>query len=534
MQTPFAPTVGFLTRGLVLASALLLPLSGVAFAQATGQPQSAQSNTSAEAAASTVKTDAAGNAAADAAAAVELTATELAQKSLSTAGTAASDAASTGKGAAKARNAMERAQIPLSGDYGSKVDQRWQAFLEDRGLREGVNPGNVFVASGTAIVSFESGRPGWIEARRVAFQLADLRARAEMVGMIAQTVQRTANVRLLENMHFGQGYVDQTKDLSQAARILHKTADLTEATLDNALKQLDADYDPQKYKDMGHTEKEKRLEALFQEKIMVEASRAMTGVMTLHVIGGPTASGQQQKILVGVIWTPELSRLASLIGDAAQGMPLSQAVAQIEDKLPQTRGEAVASFGTRFIIDDKGRIAVLAFGQAEPANVGPTQMDRATQFAMERAERYAEAAIASFVGQRVTFGQSVESKALTRVYAGLAQQGSTIDIKSVQKINAATRPVTLVGVQTIRRWVIPHPATDQKIAIAVKLWSPAAQAAAKQMGRVMRSTRLSQDADVIEQQEVKVKPATKKSDEPLVLERAESDKRAYQRLDDIL
>ena len=140
----------------------------------------------------------------------------------------------------------ELAAMPLTGDYGSKVDQRWREFLDAKGLHEGVNPGDVFLASGISIVNFDKGTPGWIEARRIAFELAQVKAKAAMVRYLGQKIERDVQVSLTEHSNFEQGYIDKLEHLSQTYRVLHKLGDFTEATLDKALSQLDPEYDPEK------------------------------------------------------------------------------------------------------------------------------------------------------------------------------------------------------------------------------------------------------------------------------------------------
>lgn len=422
-----------------------------------------------------------------------------------------------------AATAAELAKMPITGEYGSEVVRRWRAFLNAQDWREGENSGNVFLTSGTAIVSIDKGRAGWIEARRIAFEIAHLKAKAEMIRLLTGTVERTANVRLFENPSFDQGYIETQGALDQASRIFHKTADASEMALDKLLEKLDPEYDSDKYKGGGLQAKEKRLEDLYRERLVAMASLSLGGALTYHVIEGPSGNTLAHEILVGLIWSPNLSRLATAIDDREYGMPLEEAGVLVKDQLPHTVGEATASFGTRVIINEKGQRAVLAFGQAEPAQVDPLQADRALGAAMDRAERYAEAAIASFVGERVTFRQTSESRALTAVYAGLGQNGATINVKSIQEIGAATRKVKLTGVVTVWRQVVSHPETGQKIAIVAKMWSPESLAAAKEMKGAIEGARAAPQPTP----GAGAGNELKREQVPIVIERQPNDKRVY-------
>ena len=385
----------------------------------------------------------------------------------------------------------ELAAMPITGDYGSKVDQRWRKFLDAKGFHEGVNPGDVFLAYGKQTVDFDKGTPGWVEARPIAFELAQLKAKVAMVRYLGQKVERDVQVSLTEHPHFEQGYIDK-------------------------LEQLDSNYNPEKYGGKDLHEKEAAVEQLYQEHVSATASQLLVGALTFDVIEGPSESGNDE-ILVGVIWTPNLARLASAIDDREYAMPPAEAGDQIRDQLPRTVGDAVASFGTRVFI----KRALLGYGQAEPANVvGPRQRDTALEFAMTRAEQNAAAAITAFVGEKVTLRDAVNSEALTRDYTGLAQQGSMIDINSVRKLTAATRPVELNGIETVWRQIVKHPETGQDVAVAAVVWSPEGLATAKSMGATMSKQPGGQPASA-------ASPQPQKGHEPIVIERRANDSRAF-------
>jgi hypothetical protein len=415
----------------------------------------------------------------------------------------------------------ELAEMPLVGEYGNEVEQRWRAFLEANGLQEGVNPNDYFLSSGTEIVTFDKGIPGWIEARRIAFELAQVRAKARMIGYLAQKVKKDLEAPRSEYANFEQGYTEELERLDQASRILRKMGDFTEAALDEAIGQLNPKYDPERYKGKDSDEKELVLEQLYQENLNMAASRLLIGALTYHVIEGPTASGSHE-ILVGVIWTPNLARLGAAIDDQHYAMPLEEAGDYVRNQLPDTVGKAIASLGTRVFVNEKGQRALLAYGQAEPANVvGSLERDLALRAAIDRAENNATGAIASFVGEKVTFRDSTASEALTRVYAGLGQRGSTIDSRSIRNITAATREVTLKGVGTVWQQIVKHPETGQEIAIVARMWSPEGLGTAIRMQDVI---------DGVQQNEPKSTAREKgpeKRKEPLVLERRANDPRAF-------
>ena len=384
-----------------------------------------------------------------------------------------------------------RALQPLDGEYGSEVEQRWREVLGDAGLREGENPRNVFISSGVATVAIEKGAPGWIESRRIAHDVAFARAKADLVAAMGQRVQQTGNARFVSNASFGQGHVQRVDEVEQAARILEKAAELTERTLDEALRGLDPDYDAQRYSQMSMPERQVALENLFEQETYRIASRVIAGASTFRVIEGPSADGANHEVLVGMMWSPRLSALAAAIAEGRTTMPVDGARVSAQDLTPATVGDAVSAMGTRVFIDENGDRAIISYAQAEPAQVNPNDLDMARRAALSVAEDLALGQIASFVGENVTLESEVASTQLTQVYADLVQRGVEIQTEQVQTIRSASGRVEITGAQPVWRHVVQHPETEQDVAIVAVTWSPSSQAMGDRMGAAIDAARSS-------------------------------------------
>lgn len=383
----------------------------------------------------------------------------------------------------------QRALQPLDGAYGSEVEQRWHAVLAEAGLVEGANPHNVFIASGFATVAMEKGAPGWIESRRVAHDIAFARAKADLVAAMGQRVQQTGNARFVSNASFGQGHVQNIEQVEQTARILGKAADLTEMTLDVALRGLDPDYDVRRYQEMSMPERQVALENLFEQATYRIASRVIAGATTFRIIEGPSADGTNHEVLVGMVWSPRLSALAAAIGEGRTSVPVEGARTSPQGMIPATVGEAVTAMGTRVFIDDNGDRAIISFAQAEPAQVNPNERDLARRAALTTAEDLALGQIAAFVGENVALESEVASTQLTQVYADFIQRGVEIGTEQVQTIRNASGRVPITGAQPVWRQVVQHPETEQDVAIVAVAWSPSSQAMGERMGATVDAAR---------------------------------------------
>ncbi|MBB3192406.1 DUF6844 domain-containing protein [Halomonas cerina] len=383
----------------------------------------------------------------------------------------------------------ERALKPLNGEYGSDVEQIWRSFLDERGLREGENDRNVFISSGIATVAMEKGAPGWIESRRTAHDVAFARAKAELVSTMGQKIQQSGTAQFTSNASFGQGQIQEVETVDRTARILDKAGELTEATLDAALREIDPDYDESKYEDMSMPERQVVLENLYEQSTYRSAARVISGATTFRVIEGQTSDGSNHEVLVGMVWSPRLSSLAAAIQDGRTSMKVDGARSSAEDMIPKTVGDAVAAMGTRVFIDDNGDRAVISYAQTEPAQVNPDDQDMARRSALSAAEDLALGQIAAFVGENVALKSSVSARQLTQVYADLVQRGVEIDTNQVQTIRAATGRVDITGANTIWRQVIEHPETQQDIAVVAVVWSPRGQASGERMGAAIDAAR---------------------------------------------
>jgi len=382
-----------------------------------------------------------------------------------------------------------RALQPLDGEYGSEVERRWRALLAEAGLVQGANARDVFIASGFATVAMEKGAPGWIESRRVAHDVAFARAKADLVAAMGQTIQQTGNARFVSNASFGQGHVQRIEEVEQTARILSKAADLTERMLDAALRELDPDYNAQRYEQMSMPQRQVALENLFEQATYRVASRVIAGATTFRVLEGPSADGTNHEILVGMVWSPRLSALAAAISEGRTSMPVEGARTSPQGMIPSTVGEAVTAMGTRVFVDNNGDRAIISFAQAEPARVNPNERDLARRAALSTAEDLALGQIATFVGENVTLESEVTSTQLTQVYADFVQRGVEIGTEQVQTIRTASGRVPITGAQPIWRQVVQHPETEQDVAIVAVAWSPSSQAMGERMGATVDEAR---------------------------------------------
>jgi len=378
----------------------------------------------------------------------------------------------------------EAAARPLGGNYESDIEHKWQEILTQKGLIEGENPGYKFISSGKSTIDFSKDRPGWIEARVLAFEIAHIKAKAKMVLLLGKTLDSQTVLDITENVAFTDGQIRKNIILNQVQRILSKTSDFTEATLDKALKSIDPDYETDKYDGVNNEDKAKIAREFFKKKIKVSASKLITGAFNFRVLEGPTASKEAYEILVGLVWTPDLARLAGDIENREYGIEPADIGKHISENLPKTVGEAASAFGSRVFVNEKGNRVVIAYGQAEPRR--SEQKDRAIEDAIYAASMRADAALIGFVSDRVTVYSDQTTEKLMEEYSAIVT-GERVGRDGIRRIKGFTKKVKLQGIHTLRKWVIEHPENGHKMVVVAKIWSPSGQAMAKKMNAVIEA-----------------------------------------------
>ena len=377
--------------------------------------------------------------------------------------------------------------------YTRRLDGEWKSFLEAVGLQIGANEDDLFISSGTSTVSYPVEHPGFIEARGIAYEIAYMRAKAEMIRFLGTSGTREQVVELLENTAWERGQsIDAVEPLRQGARIEKKLADLTERQLDEALENLDSDYDPRRYDDREKKEEAYRLG--YQEKILTTAAAFVAGATPLKVYEGFSATGDNYQILVGLVWSPKLSRLAGAVGDSAQPMRAKEAGPRIDEWLPGTVDELIPSWGVHKLVNDRGEQVLIGFGQAAPRATAPDRRDRANETALEVAAMRAEGSLRAFVGETLETKRTGDTS-LTLVEYASAAEGAAIDRSFYERLRAATGNVELRGLSTVGEWVVNHPQNGQRVAIAAVSWSPSGVQLADRIRRAVETRRSGRTVD---------------------------------------
>ena len=391
-------------------------------------------------------------------------------------------------------NDAARATPPLQLDPDT-LEDRWMEWVNNQPWGAGRFSGSVqefsergiFVSYGTAYVRTRMGQPGWIESRMIAYEQADLEARSHLVDVWSQNLGVGRRLDFTENPDFRDGVVQDMKDIGEIRRTLNrwgkKAVRLTDAVLDRLISLADEDYDPADLNAMPPEKQKVVLEEMFRKSLSRVLTQALAGVAVIYTSEGRV--GDEYQVLVGIIWSPNLSRVAWGIRNdsdtppmAAKGVNVNQWIANLDTKL-------LNMWGTRVMVDDQGQFNVVAFAQAEPARAAPDRRNAAIHRAKEIAENRARAMIVNFVAEKVVLKSNQDSQ---QIYQEREDTSSGTNItRSLRKVVQGRRQsLKISGLHTVKRWSATHPVTGQKLAGAVVVWSPSSRDMARRMAQSMK------------------------------------------------
>lgn len=373
------------------------------------------------------------------------------------------------------------------------LNEKWRAFVEAQGwpvedTENGVlHAQDKIIASAKVSVNIGLGQPGWVESRVVAYERAEMEAKAKIIRSLVETTETKRTLAVLENAVFQDGDIDKIKDLNEVAetldRIGKKALALTEGSLDSALRKLDPDYDPEKYKKNTPEDLKIIVQNQFTRQVRGIAMKTLIGVTPIYSAEA-RMGGNEYQVLVGVIWSPKLNQLALSLMNDEYNIPVVGPGKPLAEHLPSDEAALIGTMGTRIVVDDKGHYAVMAYGQAQPRKAAVGRELAALQDASQIAANRARAALVNFIQEGLTLRESELGDELTREFSDMTV--GTELVRDYRKIISGKNvKVKLSGLRVIKEWDAKHPETGQPVAGTVIAWSPSSASVSKEASATM-------------------------------------------------
>lgn len=394
-------------------------------------------------------------------------------------------------------------QILPSGENPKDAAYNW---LAEKGLEEGRNiyKGKMlYVSVGSASVNATPAHKDYIDSRYLAFQRAELEAKAKTAiylgvdltterGSSEREVNPTERAALQEIYEASAGLRQNAEKVGVAERInqlFHKAARLTEAKLDQALKKTGEDIDKEKQQAQAESaarrDRMQNLRSISDASVKAAASAfsEVQGTQIIQAFEGSYHGNYQ--IVVITLWSKNLAQMVKIMESGAAPMKLApkRAKENILQQLPENDDALACLTGVRVFINQRGEHVLLAFGQSGVDVIGG-RLDKAYELADDKARLRAMAAIRQFMGERVAFTATEELSEVLALYAsnyerGEGEQAYHAVSQFNQMIQAEAAKQRITGIYSVYDKQLIHPFTDRPMVLKVMAWSPESQAMAQ-------------------------------------------------------
>jgi hypothetical protein len=321
-----------------------------------------------------------------------------------------------------------------------------------------------FVAMSTpVVVQFAPGTKGYVAAREMAFQIADLQARGKITKFLDEQVETERDFSKAREDR------DKTSIPSPDAAGAAKAKSVAEQELDAELKK--AGVDPSAYEGAPPEKKRMILGQAFAQSIRSKSGALLAGAATLFVTEGPVDG--KHCIVVGLIWTERLSKLASL---AMSPKIAARPIAPESKKAAMARlplGNAlqlVRNFGAQMVSDGRGNQWIVANGQTNYTDADDLDI------AYEEAEQNALAALTLFVNERVDRATQTEKRQVMEKFNDGSMNAE--QVKATMTAMSGKAKLKISGHGAVKKWKTTI--DGSKVCGVVLMWSP--QSAANALG----------------------------------------------------
>lgn len=367
-------------------------------------------------------------------------------------------------------NAAVKTHVKLSAK--SRVDKDIDAWCAETGTVLGFVKGkNSFYVKGVERVVDNVNSPSFIKSRSLAYSKAYQNAVSEYIfrrfgQSVSEQYQRTFN-------DYSVGVPpDNVKNAFE--RIAEKTAQLTEAKLDEGLRKLGVT-------PSGSLESKRKLaQNLIVKKSVKTASGNSAGLLPVQTFEGWDENGKYAVGVVvrGGVVTESIAdclkrKVRPTLSRPEQGMSVAEAMPSDE--------ELVSQFGVRMFFDENGTPALLSIGQWGSSYTGEDEdrAEEAMDHAREQASDEADDGLTMFINSTLAMRSESERGEDAGREAESYADGSEVEREIKMSLDRKFKESTMRGHDKMAGRmpvagfpkVIVHPANGRKIAVSAVVWS---------------------------------------------------------------
>lgn len=344
-------------------------------------------------------------------------------------------------------------------------------ILSTKGKSLGVinSDGSLYVIA-SASTQRPSNMPGFINSRNVAFSIAVLTAKMNLLRKAGEQITSGRGFTMLEDIIEGED-----PDAAAKASKLQKASLVADKSLDKALSYLGVP--EEEIKTMNEEQKKTTYSQTYNQTISSFVAGMVKGVSIVKIIEGEMGNNDYQ-IAVCLKFSPEFQSLASAI--QARGYYPSNSLKKKPNPSELVQNmkieDLVMEMGTKVLFNQNGEMVVLGFGQQE---VRQTDHNQSSAFSRANSQARLRAInnIKYFAAEDIQAEEMLNDVEKVRDYT----DGTSAYFSAQKwKLGVESKQTTLtLATEQVRVWKGRHPISGHYIAGVVVMWSPSTDENAK-------------------------------------------------------
>jgi hypothetical protein len=378
-------------------------------------------------------------------------------------------------------NSLEGGKAPVAKSDYKSVEACWADWLSTEGVQEGKNErGNYFVlvSKQKSPVLEPTGSRNWLSSRQATFSIAELEARRALSETMKSTIKsnRATAVRLLG----GDAAPPSLKPAVEQLSLSDKALVLADKAVDAEIKKYDSKWSGNPG---ARTEKVAKVQQTLEQNIANSTELFASGAFTAVQCEGPSSEDDgKYSVLVGLVWSPRLQKIAEAIWDPSAKIeavsPNASLKTQFEKNSAINADWMAYTEGARVYTDENGNRVVVGFGVAPRTSLASADQSRARLQAL--------AAIQRFLGEKIVAQNSEKKRFEWREFAD--ESATSFDTSEYSsQINAVSKDLQLVGTADVASWRGEHPWSRAGMQVVAVAWSQAWAADSKAISDQMQA-----------------------------------------------
>ena len=327
------------------------------------------------------------------------------------------------------------------------------ASLAKQGKSLGVinDDGSIYVI-GAATTARPSNMSGFVNSRNVAYSIAEMTAKMNLLRMAGEQITSGRGFKLLEDIVEGED-----PDASEQAK---------------ALQNQNAAYSQD-----------------YEQKVKSFVMGLVQGCAVVRIAEGE-CGGDDYQVAVCVKYSPEFQSFASLIKSGGRGrIQMGPSRSSREKILSMSEADLVYRLGVLPTFNEQGEMVIYGFGQQEVRETG-SRASAAYSRAYSQARLQAVNNIKNFVAEDLVAEESMHSVEKLREY----NDGSNAYFSRQKWEQAVRAKATTLNIATeqVRQWTGRHPVSGTEVAGYVVCWTFRNAQQANQLRQQLDNNRGSQ------------------------------------------